>query len=129
MDHLIFLEETWNEIESLINGTKSMIIQGFDEINVPHWTFTEGDVIYFANDGGNNEIKARGIAELVIFSHPLSREESFEMIIKNQERLMLPDDQFYKLAGKRYLILAGIKDIKPVECEGQHLINRRHLSA
>ena len=31
MDHLIFFEDTWDEIDELLNGNKAMIIQGFDE--------------------------------------------------------------------------------------------------
>lgn len=117
MDHLVFLDDNWNEIEELISGKKSMIIQGFDELKTPQWTVAEGDVIYLAYNSYKDEIKARGVADTVVLSPPLTREESFEIIIRNQTRLMLPDDQFYKWAGKRYLILVGIKDIETFESE------------
>jgi len=42
-------------------------------------------------------------------------EESFETIIRNQDKLQLPDNQFDRLAGKKYLVLIGISDIEEIE--------------
>ena len=129
MDHLIFLEEAWKEIEALVSGIKTMIIQGFDEINVPHRIITEGDVLYFAYNNGKDEIRARGVVDYVSYSHRLSTEESYEMIIRNQGRLMLPDELFYKWAGKKYLVLIGLKNIEAIGPFAEHEIIRRQISA
>jgi len=129
MDHLIFLEEAWKEIEALVSGIKTMIIQGFDEINVPHRIITEGDVLYFAYNNGKDEIRARGVVDYVSYSHRLSTEESYEMIIRNQGRLMLPDELFYKWAGKKYLVLIGLKNIEAIGPFADHEIKRRQISA
>jgi len=37
------------------------------------------------------------------------------MIIRNQDKLRLPDDLFYKRAGKRYLVLIGLRDVEEVQ--------------
>lgn len=129
MDHMIFLEEAWKEIEELLNGNKTMIIQGFDEINEPHWEISKGDMLYFAYNGGKNEIRARAVADNVFYSGRLSREESFELIIRSQEKLMLPDDLFYRWAGKKYLMLIGLINIEPFETEVEHAIKPRQISA
>ena len=129
MNHLFFLEEAWNEIEELESGIKTMIVQGFDEMNVSHRIITEGDIGYFAYKSGKDEIRARGVVDYVSYSHRLSTEESYEMIIRNQERLMLPDDLFYKWAGKKYLILIGLNNIEAVGLFSEHERKRRQISA
>jgi hypothetical protein len=129
MDHLIFLEGAWKEIEELLNGTKTMIIQGFDEINEPHWEIAKGDMLYFAYNGGKNEIRARAVADTVFHSGRLSREESYELIIRNQESLMLPDDLFYRWAGKKHLLLIGLSNIELFETEVEQAIKPRQISA
>ena len=45
----------------------------------------------------------------------MSVEESFETIIRNQDKLQLPDNQFERWAGKRYLVLIGLNDIEEVK--------------
>lgn len=129
MDHLIFLEEAWKEIEELLSGNKTMIIQGFDEANEPCWEISKGDMIYFAYNGGKNEIRARAVADDVFYSQRLSREESYELIIRNQDKLMLPDDLFYRWAGGKYLLLIGLSNIEPFETEVEHAIKLRQISA
>jgi hypothetical protein len=34
------------------------------------------------------------------------------MIIRNQDKLVLPDKLFYKWAGKKYLVLIGVRDVE-----------------
>ena len=129
MDHLIFLEETWKEIEELLSGNKTMIIQGFDETNEPHWEIAKGDMLFFAYNGGKNEIRARAVAGSVFHSRRLTREESYELIIRNQDKLMLPDDLFYRWAGKKHLLLIGLSNIEPFETGDEHAIKPRQISA
>jgi hypothetical protein len=115
MDHIVTLDSRANEIENLIRGTKSMIIHGGDVKCIPYGLVSEGDVLYFVTDNISSEIKAKGIVTSVYNSYPLSAEESFEMIIRNQDKLTLPDDLFYKWAGKKYLVLIGVRDVEPVQ--------------
>ena len=42
-------------------------------------------------------------------------EASFETIIRNQDKLQLPDEQFERMAGKKYLVLIGIEEIEVIE--------------
>lgn len=129
MDHLIFFEDTWDEIDELLNGNKAMIIQGFDETSEPHPEIVKGDVLYLAYDRGRNGIRARAVAGNVYYSRRLTREESYELIIRNQDKLMLPDDLFYRWAGKRYLLLISISNIEPFAGRTGHEIKLRQISA
>jgi len=115
MDHVVCLEASARELENLVNGNKSMILRGADVKDLPYGNVNEGDTLYFMNSTGDGEVKARGIVSYVYNSERLSVEESFETIIRNQDKLQLPDQQFEKWAGKRYLILIGINDIQEIE--------------
>lgn len=114
MDHIVTLDSGAKEIENLIKGTKTMIIYGSDENCMPYGMVKEGDILYFINSDSQAEVKAKGVVSSVDNSCKLSVEESFEIIIRNQHKLALPDDMFYKWAGKKYLILIGISDVEEV---------------
>jgi hypothetical protein len=114
MDHVVYLDGRAKELENLILGNKSMIIRGSSGRKFPYGRVTEGDILYFVKNSGECEISASGVVSSVFNSGELSREESFETIIRNQDKLQLPDSQFEKWAGRRYLILIGVKDIHPV---------------
>jgi hypothetical protein len=115
MDHLVCLDSGAHELENLIKGQKSMILRGADVVKVPHGDVTEGDILYFINSLFEHEVTARGVVTCVFNSGKLSLEESYETIIRNQDRLQLPDKQFESLAGKRYLVLIGLDNIQSIE--------------
>ena len=115
MDHVVYLDAKAKELENLIKGNKSMIIRGAQGRKLPHGRVNAGDILYFINNNGELVVKAKGVVANVINSDKLSVEESFELIIKNQDKLQLPDKQFSKLAGKSYLVLIGINDIEEVD--------------
>jgi hypothetical protein len=115
MDHIVTLDYEAKEIESLAQGTKSMIIYGSDSTSNPYGMITEGDILYFVYCDDCTIVKAKGIVSSVYNSYQLSTIESFEMIIRNQDKLSLPDNLFYKWAGKKYLVLVGVRDVKEVQ--------------
>jgi hypothetical protein len=115
MDHVVYLDAKSKEMENLVKGQKSMIIRGAAGRKIPHGKVNEGDVLYFINNNGEGRVKARGVVATVLNSEKLTVEESFETIIRHQDKLQLPDPQFEKLAGKRYLVLVGIEDIREIE--------------
>ena len=114
MDHLVYLDSKAEELENLVSGNKSMIIRGAEEKKIPHGRVNEDDVLYFIYNTGEGKVKARGVVSYILNSDELSVEESFETIIRHQDKLQLPDNLFEKLAGKRYLVLIGLKDITEI---------------
>jgi hypothetical protein len=115
MDHIVCMDAGAQELENLVNGNKSMILRGADVRDLPYGSVNEGDILYFVNSAGEGEVKARAVVSSVFNSGSLSVEESFETIIRNQDKLQLPDNQFDRLAGKKYLIFIGISDIEEIE--------------
>jgi hypothetical protein len=115
MDHLVCLDAGARELETLIEGNKSMILRGSDEINVPHGSVNEGDILYFIDGSYERVVRARAVVSSVFNSGRLSVEESFETIIRNQDKLQLPDKLFETFAGKKYLVLIGVDKIETIE--------------
>jgi hypothetical protein len=115
MDHVVCLDAGARELENLINGNKSMILKGADVMDFPYGSVNEGDTLYFISSAGEGEVKARAFVTSVFNSERLSVEESFETIIRNQDKLQLPDNQFDRLAGKKYLVLIGISGIEEIK--------------
>jgi hypothetical protein len=115
MDHIVFLDSGARELENLVNGNKSMIIRGGAGRKIPHGRVSEGDVLYFIINNGEGRVRAKGVVSSVLNTERLTVEESFETIIKNQDKLQLPDKQFEKIAGKSFLVLIGIDDIEEIK--------------
>jgi len=114
MDHIVFLDARSKEIDNLLKGNKTMIIRAAQGQKMPHGRVSQGDILYFVNNNNDCMIRAKGTVSSVFCSDVLTVEESFETIIRNQDKLQLPDRLFDKMAGKRYLVLVGLENILPV---------------
>lgn len=114
MDHIVYLNSKAGELENLVAGNKSMIIRGAEGRKLPYGQVNRGDTLYFLNNNGEGKIRAKGIVSSVLNSDRLTVEESFETIIRHQDRLQLPDEQFDRIAGKRYLVLIGLSKIEEI---------------
>jgi len=115
MDHIFVLEAEADELTDLVKGVKSTIIHGSDSGSEPYGMVEEGDSLYLSEDTNPSKVKAVATVSKVFNSGRLSEAESFQLVIQNQERLMLPDSIFYKWAGKHYLVLITLEDVRTVE--------------
>jgi hypothetical protein len=115
MDHIVFLDSGSSELDNLLEGKKSMILKGGNLINPSYGNVMQGDTLYLADSNKEGKIRAKGIVAYVYKSGKLSVEESYEIVIRNQDKLQLPDNQFYTVAGKQYLVLITIERIEAIE--------------
>jgi hypothetical protein len=92
-----------------------MILRGADVKDLPYGSVNEGDTLYFISSAGEGDVRARCTVSSVYYSGRLTVEESFETIIRNQDKLQLPDKQFEKWAGRKYLVLIEIGNIQEIE--------------
>jgi hypothetical protein len=128
MDHIIYPYCHESELENLSSGKSPMIIRGTQTTSLPYGAVKEGDTLYFIGNEYHNEVRSCGRVSCVIYSEKLSEEESVEMVITYQDRLQLPDDQFYKVAGSKYLTIIGVEkyhDIIPFRIEDKCLDDKR----
>ncbi len=117
MDHIVWLDAEADELNNLIMGNKSMIIRGADEKNEVAGEINERDKLYLVSMQEGKYAEATATVKCIFFSDELTVEESFETIIRNQDKLQLPDPHFEKVAGKKYLVLvelACVETIRPV---------------
>lgn len=115
MDHIVWLDADANELDNLILGNKSMIIRGADrKLDIPS-EISEGDVLYLVSNMGETNLEATATIKCIYFCGELTVEESFETIIRNQDKLQLPDPQFERYAGKKFLALIELSDVKSIK--------------
>jgi hypothetical protein len=115
MDHIVYLNHKARELESLINGTKIMIIRGAMGRKIPYGVLNIDDVIYFAENTGDGLVKAKAVVMEVLNSEKLSREESIELVNAHQNELKLDKAMFNRFAGKRFIVLIKIRDFETIE--------------
>jgi hypothetical protein len=114
MDHVVYVDARVNELDRLLDGSKKMIIRGATGRKLPYGRVNENDILYFINNDGSGLIKAKGVVESVYNSDKMSKEESIELVKKNQDKLKLSGNQFKRWGGKRYIILIEVREVEPV---------------
>lgn len=115
MDHVVYLDAKSNELENLLNETKTMIIRGAAGRKLPYGRVNSEDVLYFINNNGEGKIKASALVKDVYNSEKMSTEESIALVEKNQDKLQLTDKQFKRWSSKRYLVLIEVENIQMVK--------------
>ncbi len=115
MDHVVYLDAKANEFKKLIDGSKSMIIRGATGRKLPYGRVNKGDILYFINNNSEGVVKTKAIVDSVFNSDKMSTEESVALVEKHQDKLNLSERQIKKWAGKRYIVLIGLKKIEEVK--------------
>lgn len=115
MDHVVYLDAKANELEKLLAGNKTMIIRGATGRKLPYGKVNQNDTLYFINNNAEGIIKAKAVVLSVLNSEKMTTEESIKLVKNNQNKLQLTEKQFQKWAGKRYIVLIKIKDIKKIK--------------
>lgn len=115
MDHVVYIDAKSNELEKLLNETKTMIIRGAAGRKLPYGRVNSEDILYFINNNGEGKIRASALVKDVYNSDKMSKEESIALVEKNQKKLQLTDKQFKRWAGKRYIVLIEVENIQVVK--------------
>ena len=115
MDHVVYLDAKAGELDKLLSGKKTMIIRGATGRKLPYGRVSTDDFLYFINNNAEGEIKAKAIISSVFNSEKMTKEESIDLVNKNQNKLQLTDKQFQRWAGKRYIVLIELKRIEEVK--------------
>jgi hypothetical protein len=114
MDHIVYLDAQAKELENLLSGFKTMIIRGATGRKLPHGRVNAGDVLYFINNNAEGMVRAKGKVKSAFHSEKMTEDESRALVEKNQSKLRLTDKQMKRLAGKRYIVLIEVADVKEV---------------
>jgi hypothetical protein len=115
MDHIVYLDASAKELDLLLSGKKTMIIRGGTGRKIPYGRVDQGDILYFINNNAEGFILAKAIVESVLNSDKMTEEESSRLVASQQGKLQLSRKQSERWAGKRYLVLIEVRDVKKVE--------------
>ena len=115
MDHIVYVDAKANEMEQLLDGEKTMVIRGAAGRKLPYGRVDAGDVLYFINNNGEGQVKAKGVVSNVFNSEKMTKEESICLVEENQDKLKLNKKQFNRWAGKRYIVLIEVISIEGIE--------------
>lgn len=114
MDHVVYLDAKAEELQKILDGSKTMIIRGATGRKMPYGRVDEGDILYFIENKGDGLIKAKAEVKSVFNSEKLTEDESKNLVEENQPKLNLTKLQIKRWAGKRYLVLIEIANISIV---------------
>ncbi|XMB85702.1 hypothetical protein RJG79_09850 [Mycoplasmatota bacterium WC44] len=115
MDHIVYVDFKEKELDKLIRGEKSMIIRGATGRKLPYGRVFQNDILYFINNNGEGLVKAICNVKEVYNSDKMTTEESIELVTSNNNKLNLSNKQFKRWAGKRYIVLVEVDNIKKIE--------------
>lgn len=114
MDHVVYLDAQAEELENLLSGSKTMIIRGATGRKLPHGRVDAGDVLYFINNNAEGKVRAKAKVKSAFHSEKMTEEESQALVKKNQPKLSLTEKQIKRWAGKRYIVLIEVADVKEI---------------
>ena len=114
MDHVVYLDTQAKELENLLSGSKTMIIRGATGRKLPHGRVDKGDMLYFINNNAEGMVRAMAKVKSAFHSEKMNEDESRALVMKNQPQLRLTEKQMKRWAGKRYIVLIEVTDIKEI---------------
>lgn len=115
MDHVVYLDANAKELDLLLSGKKTMIIRGAAGRKMPYGRVNRDDVLYFINNNAEGLIQAKASVKDVFNSERMTEEESARLVESHQGKLQLSKKQQDRWAGKRYLMLIEVSDLKKIE--------------
>ena len=115
MNHIVYLDAKANEMERILTNKKTMIIRGATGRKIPYGLVNNGDILFFIKNNAEGMIKAKAEVFNVINSNKMDKETSISLINKFQDKLQLTEKQFNRWAGKRYIVLVEIKNVKEIK--------------
>lgn len=115
MDHVVYLDAQANELENLLAGNKTMIVRGATGRKLPHGRVHAGDMLYFINNNAEGTVRAKAEVKSAFHSEKMNEEESRTLVEKNQSKLRLTDKQMKRWAGKRYIVLIEVADVREIQ--------------
>jgi hypothetical protein len=113
MDHLVCIDEKVKELQALLGGRTPMIVRGAARPIVPYDHVQPQDRLFFVR--GDGLVAACSVVKDVQQSARLTEGQSRKFLQTNQPKLNLPPEQILYWAGKQYLVLIEVKDVRLIE--------------
>lgn len=112
MEHLVYCDVKSQVLEKLVEGSKTMIIRGAAGRKLPYGRVFADEVLYFVENDGSQQVKAKAVVSSVINSEALSPDESIAMIAHHADALNLSLSQEKRWNGKKRLCLVSVRGVE-----------------
>ena len=113
MVHLVYCDNKSNELNKILDGSKTMIIRGAAVRKIPHSRVFKDEMLYFM-EKGSKKISAKAIVTDVQNFVKLSEEEITNTIENNNSKLQLTDKQKERW-HKKCLCLVEFNNVESIE--------------
>lgn len=127
MNHLVLLDPHSGELEKILSGTKSMVLNEFSPCQAGDQIVSAGDWLYFLKDDDEHVLQVKATVVRVLFFIKSQDEELCHLLKEMQPRLQLTEDQYNTWSGKQQVALVEFskaQKINPV-CVAADEINFR----
>lgn len=115
MEHLVYTDKKAKVLDKLLNGSKTMIVRGAAGRKIPHSRVFKGETLYFIENDGSGQIKAKAIVKSVFHSEKLTPDDSTSILENKQDLLQLTAAQKKRWNGKKVLCLVEIDSPQSIE--------------
>ena len=120
MNHLVVLDTRAGELEKILSGVKTMLIQEFDPAQRPACSVNPGDVLYLLKDNGESAVRVQATVVRVLPAMG-NLDRGLSCVLKEmQSRLQLTEDQYSYWSAKERILL--------VELGSAHKIGAIHVA-
>jgi len=72
-------------------------------------------MLYFINNNAEGMVRAMAKVKSAFHSEKMNEDESRALVMKNQVQLRPTEKQMKRWAGKRYLVLIEVSDVKEIQ--------------
>ncbi|MGC6767850.1 hypothetical protein ACYSNR_11600 [Enterococcus sp. LJL128] len=115
MEHLVYTDKKSNVLDKILSGEKTMIVRGAAGRKMPHSRVFKGETLYFVENDGSCQIKAKAVVKDVFNSEKMTEDESTAILESKQEQLQLSAAQKKRWYGKKVLCLVTIENPEAIE--------------
>ncbi len=112
MVHIVYCDDKGEELNKILNGSKTMVIRGAARRKIPHSRVFKDEILYFM-EKGTKKITAKAVVTDVQNYVKLSDEEITKTIEVNSNQLQLTDKQKERW-HKKCLCLVEFKDVEEI---------------
>ena len=92
-----------------------MIVRGAAGRKLPYGRVQPKDRLFFIRNIGDGMVRASAVVAGVFNSEKMTNEQSADLLEENQPKLQLTTDQTKRWAGKRYLVLVEVNDVRLIK--------------
>ena len=120
MVHLVYCDNKEKVLEKILDGSKTMVVRGAAGRKIPHSRVFDDEILYFMKKG-SKKISAKARVKNVQNFLKLTDQEIKEILEKNQDKLMLSENQKERWHKKCLCLVEfdNLEEITPLDFEHQ----------